>query len=492
MPETLIRTASETSAAAPGADATTIALMKQTFARQRLSFAQDAAPPEALRRERIDRAIGLLADHQHALAAALDEDFGGRAHEQTIMLDVYAAIEQLKYCRRHLRRWMEPERRRANFPGSLLGARAEIQYQPKGVVANICTWNFPVHIAFAPLAAMLAAGNRVIIKLSELTPLTAELCRRLVSEVFDETEVAVFPGGPAVGAALAELPLDHILFTGSPRVGKLIMMAAASNLTPITLELGGKSPVIVGSDADLSLAAYRIAWAKLLNSGQICVTADYAMVHEGSVLAFAEKFRHAVAKLYPTLRDNPDYTSMISEEHRRRVLGYVDEARRRGAEVIEINPAKENLAAQRTRKIVPTIIIDPPDDSRIMQEEIFGPVLPIKTYRSQSDVISYLNDRPRPLALYFFGKRAEADRLIGSTISGGVAVNDLIVHVLEANLPFGGSGHSGMGHYHAEFGFRTFSHAKAIYRGTRADPMAVLRPPYGKWTRRALGFLARR
>lgn len=480
------------SADAPESDAAAIAHMKTTFARQHESFTQEGPPTEAVRRDRIERAIGLLVDHQHDLAATLDEDFRGRAHEQTRMLDVYAAIEQLKYARRHLRRWMKPERRRANFPGNLVGARAEIHYQPKGVIANICTWNFPVHIAFAPLAAMLAAGNRVIIKLPELTPRTGELCRRLIAQTFDAAEVAAFVGGPAVGAALAELPVDHILFTGSPRIGKLVMLAAAQNLTPVTLELGGKSPVIIGAEADLSLAAYRIAWAKLLNSGQICVTADYAMVPKERVETFTQEYQRAVAKLYPTLRDNPDYTSMISAAHQQRVLAYVEEAKRRGAEVIEVNPAGEDFAGQRGRKIVPALVIDPPDDCRIMQEEIFGPVLPIRTYRTPSEVITYVNERPRPLALYYFGNRSEADRLLLSTISGGAAINDLILHALEANLPFGGSGNSGIGNYHAEFGFKTFSHAKAVYRGTRADPMAVLRPPYGKWTRRALDLLARR
>jgi coniferyl-aldehyde dehydrogenase len=466
--------------------------MIAAFGRQRASFVRDGPPSEVVRRDRIDRVIGLLVDHQHGLCAALDEDFSGRAHEQSRLLDVYAALEQLKYCRRHLRAWMRPERRRANFPGNLLGARAEVHYQPKGVVANICPWNFPVHAGFGPLAAMLAAGNRVIIKLSEFTPRTAELCQRLVAKTFDETEVAVFFGGPTVGEALIELPFDHIFFTGSPRVGKLVMAAAAKNLTPVTLELGGKSPAIVAEDADFALAAYRIAWAKLQNSGQICVTADYAMLPEGRVRAFVDEFKRAVAKLYSTLRDNPDYTAMITDAHRQRVLGYLDEARGRGAEVIEVNPANEDFSDQRSRKIVPALVIDPPDDCRIMQEEIFGPVLPIKTYRTLDHAVAYVNARPRPLALYYFGARTGADRVLASTISGGAAVNDLAVQVLEENLPFGGSGNSGMGNYHAEFGFKTFSHAKAVYWGTRADPLAVLRPPYGRWTRKTLDLLIRR
>ena len=482
----------EMSAGSPSLDDVIIERLTNTFARQREAFLRDGPPSEPVRRDRIDRAIGLLVDHQQELASALHEDFSGRAYEQTAILDVFAAIEQLKYCRGNLRRWMRPERRRANFPGNLLGARAEIHHQPKGVVANICAWNFPVHIAFGPLAPMLAAGNRVIIKLPELTPRTAELCCRLIASTFDETEVAGFAGGSAVGVALVELPFDHILFTGSPQTGKLIMAAAARNLTPVTLELGGKSPAIVGVGADLALAAYRIAWGKLLNSGQICVSPDYVMVAVQQLRQFVDEYRSAVAKLYPTLRDNPDYTSMISAAHQQRVLSYLDEARRRGAEIIDINPANEDFSAQSSRKIVPALVIDPPDDCRLMQEEIFGPVLPVRTYRTQEEVIAYLNVRPRPLALYYFGDQASATRILKSTISGGVAINDVLVHALEPNLPFGGSGNSGMGSYHGEFGFATFSHAKSVYQGTRLDPMAVLRPPYGKWTRRALDVVIRR
>jgi len=474
------------------ADAATIVNLKKVFAGQRAAFLRDGTPPAKLRIDRIDRAIGLLVDNQKAICNAISEDFGCRAYEQSMLLDVFVAIEHLKYCRKHLRQWMKPERRSANLPFNLLGARAEIHYQPKGVVANIGPWNFPVLAAFSPLAPMLAAGNRAILKVSELTPRTAELCRALIEKAFDATEVACFYGGPEVGAALATLPFDHIFFTGSPRVGKLVMKAAADNLTPVTLELGGKSPVIVANDADLGLAAYRMAWGKLLNSGQICVTADYALVPEQMLRPFIAEFERAVARLYPTLRDNPDYTAMISDHHRQRVLGYLDDARSRGVEVIEVNPAGEDFALATTRKIAPALVINPGDDCRVMQEEIFGPVLPIKTYRKLDEALSYINARPRPLALYFFGGKQQANHVLASTISGGASINDVAVHVLQDNIPFGGTGNSGMGNYHAEFGFQTFSHARGVYRGVRADPLAVLRPPYTKRTGRLLAFLARR
>src|SRR6266700_2092734 len=302
------------------ADAATIVNLKDVFAGQRAAFLRDGTPTAKVRIDRIDRAIGLLVDHQKAICDAISEDFGCRAYEQSMLLDVFVAIEHLKHSRKHLRQWMRPNRRAANFPLNLLGARAEIHYQPQGVVANIGPWNFPVLAAFSPLAPMLAAGNRVIVKVSELTPCTAALCRALIEKAFDSTEVACFYGGPDVGAAFAALPFDHIFFTGSPRVGKLVMKSAADNLTPVTLELGGKSPVIVADDADLSQAAYRIAWGKLLNSGQICVTADYALVPEDRLRPFVTEFERAVARLYPTLRDNPDYTAMISAHHRQRVL----------------------------------------------------------------------------------------------------------------------------------------------------------------------------
>jgi coniferyl-aldehyde dehydrogenase len=482
----------ETGIEAMNLDASAIERLKQVFATQRAAFLREAAPTAEVRIDRIDRAIGLLVDNKRAICEAVSEDFSNRAPEQTMLLDVYGSIEQLKYCRKHLRQWMKPARRRANFPFNVLGAGAEIRYQPKGVIANIGPWNFPVLAAFSPLAPMLAAGNRVILKVSELTPRTAELCQTMIAKAYDPAEVACFYGGPDLGAAFTSLPFDHIFFTGSPRVGKLVMKAAADNLTPVTLELGGKSPVIVADDADLELAAYRIAWGKLMNSGQICVTADYALVPEAMLRPFIAAIERAVARLYPTLRDNADYTAMISNHHRDRVLGYIADARTKGAEVIEINPAREDFTQATTRKIAPTLVIDPSDDCNVMQEEIFGPVLPIKTYRAIDEALSYVNARARPLALYFFGGRKQADHVLSSTISGGASVNDVAVHVLQENLPFGGSGNSGMGSYHAEFGFQAFSHARAVYRGIRIDPLAIMRPPFSNRTRRLLAFLTRR
>ena len=309
------------------------------------------------------------------------------------------------------------------------------------------------------------------------------------------SELAAFQGGPEIGAAFAALPFDHLFFTGSPAVAKKVMRAAAENLTPVTLELGGKSPAIVAASADLAHAARRIAWAKLLNSGQACLAPDYVFVPEERASAFIAAFQSAVAAMYPTLAANPDYTSMINGPQRQRVQSYVDDARRRGVRVVEVNPADEDFQAQRGHKVMPAILLDPGDDCLAMQNEIFGPLLPVKTYRSIDEVVGYVNAHPRPLALYYFGgDRAESARVLDATTSGGACVNEALVHAMQENLPFGGCGNSGMGAYHGEQGFRTFSHSKSVYSaGPRGiDPLFFMRPPYGRALERALAFLVRK
>jgi coniferyl-aldehyde dehydrogenase len=466
--------------------------MNELFARQRAAFAHERNPSEAVRRDRLDRAIALLSDHRLAWCDAMAADFSCRSRELSLIVDIVGSIDAMRFAKKNLRRWMRPERRGANFPYNLLGARAELHHQPKGVVGNIVPWNFPVGAMFAPMAGALAAGNRVMIKLSELSPNTAALAERLLAEAFDPAEVCSVDGGPEVGAGFAALPFDHIIFTGSTRVGSLVMQAAAANLTPVTLELGGKSPVIVGRGADLRLAARRIVWGKLLNGGQACIAPDYAFVPAEQLDNFVNALRAEIGRQYPTLRDNPDYTSIIGEPHLRRLQACVDEARGAGVKVLEINPAQEDFAQGGQRKFVPTLLIDPGDDLRVMREEIFGPLLPIRTYADIAEAIAHVNARPHPLALYVFGEDAETQQVLSSTTSGGAAVNDTMVHVLQDQLPFGGVGASGMGAYHAEFGFRSFSHARAVFRSVRIDPLALLRPPYGVAARRLLDLMARR
>jgi coniferyl-aldehyde dehydrogenase len=450
--------------------------------RQREAYRDEGEVSAAARRDRLDRAIGMLVDHANAFAEALRRDFGHRSVHQSLFTDIVSAIGPLKFARKHVERWMRPERRRPEMPFGLLGARAWIEHQPLGVVGVISPWNFPVQLTFAPLAGIFAAGNRCMIKPSEYSPETSELMRQLFREAFDETEAAVVTGGPAVGAAFSTLPFDHLLFTGATSVGRHVMRAAAENLVPVTLELGGKSPVIIGASADMQQAADRIMLGKMLNAGQICLAPDYVMLPEKRVDEFVEAAQKSVARLFPTLLDNPDYTSIINQKHFERLTGYLDDARDKGARLVEINPAGEDFRQQPAHKLPPTLILDPDDSMKVMQEEIFGPLMPVKGSGSVDETIEYINARPRPLGLYYFGRDdREQRKVLSRTTSGGVTVNDVVMHVAQEDLPFGGVGPSGMGSYHGRDGFHTFSHRKAIYRQARVDlaRLVGITPPWG-------------
>jgi coniferyl-aldehyde dehydrogenase len=400
-----------------------------------------------------------------------------------------ASIGPLKYARKHVRQWMKPEPRKLDFPFGPLGCRARIEYVPKGVMGILSPWNFPVFLVFLPLSGALAAGNRAMVKPSEHTPATAELLTELIGRTFDETEVVVCTGGPEVGEAFSALPFDHLLFTGGTAIGRLVMRAAADNLVPVTLELGGKSPVVVGRSANLERTAQKVALGKLLNAGQICIAPDYAFVPSEKVEEFVTALEGQVRSLYPSLKDNPEYTSVINENHYARLSAAVDEAKESGAEVREINPADEDLVDDPLRKLIPTVVIEPDDSLQLMQEEIFGPVLPVKGYRSIDEVISYVNERPRPLCLYYFGADAEErSRVLSRTTSGGVTVNDVLIHALIEQLPFGGIGASGMGVYRGIDGFRSFSHPRAVFTSPKLNlwKLMGLQPPYGKALQRTL------
>ncbi len=433
--------------------------------------------------DRIDRAINLLEKHGSRLSEAMAADFGHRSLEQSKLTDIDGAIGPLKHARKHVRKWMRPEKRKTMFPLGILGGRARVEYQPLGVVGCISPWNFPVQLTFAPLAGVFSAGNRTMIKPSEFTPATSELMKEIFSEAYDSSEVAVFTGGPEIGSAFAALPFDHLLFTGATSIAKHVMRAAADNLVPLTLELGGKSPVVVGESADMELTAQNVMAGKTMNAGQICLAPDYVFVPEDKTDQFVEAAKSSVARMYPHIKDNPDYTSIINERHYERLTGYIEDARSRGAEVVEINPANEDFSQQQHYRIPPTLILNPSDDMKVMQEEIFGPVLPIKNYRHIDETLDYINRHDRPLGLYYFGQDAAEERkVLDHTTSGGVTVNDVIMHIAQEDLPFGGVGPSGMGSYHGYDGFRTFSHAKAIYRQTRliSKLAATMRPPYRK------------
>lgn len=447
---------------------------------KRANFAK-GAPTAHARKDRLNRAISLLLAHQDDFVAALSDDFGARSPDMSRLTDIAGAIGPLKYARDNLEAWMRPQKRKVSpAPLAVLGGKAEVRCQPKGVVGVMTPWNFPVQLSFDAIAGAFAAGNRVMLKPSEFTPATSALMARTLDLFFDEEEIAVIQGGPEVGAAFAALPFDHLIFTGATSVGRHVMRAAAENLTPVTLELGGKSPVVIGKDADIAKTAARVMAGKTMNAGQICLAPDYVLAPKESVDGFVGAAKASVAKMYPTIKDNPDYTAMIAQRHFDRVRSYIADARAKGAEVIEINPAGEDFSQQEHRKIPPTLILNATDDMSVMQEEIFGPVLPIRSYDSFDGAIAEINTRPRPLAAYYFGEdEAESEALITRTTSGGVTINDVIFHFTMDDLPFGGVGPSGMGAYHGKRGFQEFSHEKAIYRQIKPDLLAMMRPPYG-------------
>ena len=456
--------------------------MLETLELQRKAFRAEGFPEYGTRIDRIDRCIALLVDNQKAICDALSADYGCRSPYITRMAEIMTSVGNLKHVRKKLKSWMKPERRSAPVPMNLFGARALVYHQPKGVVGNMTPWNIPVGMVFSPMADILGAGNRVMIKPSEFTPQTSALTRELINRYFDRSEIAVLTGGPEVGAAFASLPFDHLLFTGATSIGRMVMRAAAENLTPVTLELGGKSPVIVSASADIEEAAGKIVTGKGQNAGQLCVAPDYAFVPESRLEVFLESCRKNFVAQYPTTVLNPDYNAMINARHYDRVLGYIEEARAAGARIIELNPGREDFTDRAQHKIPLHIVVNPDDALKVMQEEIFGPVLVVKTYRDVGDCIAYVNARARPLALYWFGKdEAERERVLRETISGGVSVNNVMMHFACDDLPFGGVGGSGMGHYHGRDGFRTFSHAKGVFRDGRLNlsKLAGTLPPFG-------------
>ncbi|TXS93959.1 coniferyl aldehyde dehydrogenase [Parahaliea maris] len=466
------------------------AQMQAVLEAQRASYIAEGKVAAETRIDRLERGIDVLLRYQDRVIEALNADFSCRAREVTLLTDVAASITPMKHAKKHLRKWMKGERRPTMFPLNLLGGRSRIEYQPLGVVGVISPWNFPVNLTFGPLAGILAAGNRAMIKPSEFTPATSEVMAEMVGEAWDESEVAIFTGGPEVGVAFSGLAFDHLLFTGATSVARHIMAAASRNLVPVTLELGGKSPVIISRSADLEQALSRVMLGKTLNAGQICLAPDYLLVPEEKLHEVIEAAQKAVATMYPKLLDNPQYTSVVNERHYERLQGYLSEAEERGVKVIPLNPGNEDFADQQgTRKIPPTLVPEPADDLKVMQEEIFGPLLPIRTYRDFEETIAFVNANPRPLAAYYFGQdAAEEDAVLSRTTSGGACVNDVIMHIMQEELPFGGVGPSGMGAYHGHEGFKTFSHAKSIYKQANANvaKLGGMLPPYNKATEKTI------
>ena len=467
----------------------TVDAMQSLLQRQREAFV--AARPEPLdaRKDRIKRAIALLVDHKDDFAKAMSADFGNRSMEQSLITDVAASVGFGHYCLKNLDHWAKPDKRKARFPMGLLGAGAEVRYEPKGVVGILSAWNFPIVLSLGPLMQVLAAGNRAMIKPSEYTERTSQLTAELIDKAFAPEEVAVALGGPDIAAAFSGLPFDHILFTGSTATGRKVMQAAAGNLTPVTLELGGKSPTIIGRSADVSQAGDRIAMGKMMNAGQICLAPDYLFVPEETEGEVIEAIQNSAMRMYPSLIENDDYASIINDAQFDRLSEVIEDAREKGARITQVNPANEDFEASNTRKMPLRILQNVTEDMKVMQEEIFGPVLPVKTYRQIDEAIDYVNANDRPLGLYYFGSdKEERDAVLSRTISGGVTVNDVMMHVSMDDLPFGGVGASGIGSYHGPEGFREFSHARSVFMQTGLDlaKFAGMTPPYNERTRKTV------
>ena len=464
-----------------------VSFLAGLLARQKAAATRDMIPDLKVRDERLRKLDAMVETHADRFCDLISQDFGHRPATVSQVGDVVMVRSALRYARKHLGAWMKT--RRVGTSVAVMPGTCRIIRQPLGVIGIIGAWNYPLQLTLSPLVGALAAGNRAMLKPSELTPLFAEALRQAVAETFAADEVTVVTGGPAVGQAFAALPFDHLIFTGSTRTGRLVAEAAARNLTPVTLELGGKSPVIVDRSADLAKTADRVAFGKLFNAGQSCIAPDYALVPRPMVEPFVAALRQAIAKQYPTIAANPDYTSIINDAHFSRVTGLVDDAKAHGASAVEIGSAEGGGA----RTIAPTLLLGATDDMAVMREEIFGPVLPILAYDTIADAIGFVNARARPLSLYWFGTDAtHRDKVLRETMAGGVSINDTMMHVVQEGLPFGGVGPSGMGHYHGEYGFRQLSKEKPVFHQSRRLSSAnMLNPPYTGFKRRLVKLLAR-
>jgi coniferyl-aldehyde dehydrogenase len=441
---------------------------KEAFARGSPDFARRMQALAALR-------DGLHV-RQEELVRAVSEDFGGRAHEETLMLELFPLYDQIRHARRHLGRWMRKRSVRSSW--FLRPSRAFYQYQPLGVVGVIGAWNYQLLLTVGPAIDALAAGNHVMIKPSEITPRSAEVIARIVADTFPPEYVTCVTGDAQMASVFSSLPFDHLFFTGSARVGQLVMQAAAANLTPVTLELGGKSPAIVHERYPLPRAVSRIITGKLFNAGQTCVAPDYVLLPAGQEGAFEREARRTVTTVFPRLLDNPDYTRIVSQRHCERLGGLVADASAKGARVVEIM-AEGERATPGSRVIPPTLIFSPTDAMSVMREEIFGPVLPVVPYRTLDEAIAFVNARPRPLALYYFDEDVRRrDEVLARTMSGGVTFNDCMFHLGQHNLPFGGVGPSGMGQYHGLDGFVTFSKKRGVMVQRRWAPTSLFRAPW--------------
>ncbi|MFT3754451.1 MAG: coniferyl aldehyde dehydrogenase [Pseudoxanthomonas sp.] len=456
---------------------TPVAPLEASFGAIKTASLDDGIPRASVRIDRLKRLESILVNHQNAWCKAIDEDFNGRPPIQTRM-EIYGALTGLRHAIKHVAHWMKPEPRPLPLIMRATGAKAEVVFQPMGVVGVVSPWNFPLVLSIGALGSVFSAGNRTMLKPSELAPATSELTKRLLDASFDPLELTTALGGANVGQAFSSLPFDHLLFTGAPSVAKQVMRAAAENLVPVTLELGGKCPVVIGLEADWDLAVDRVMWGKIQNAGQICLAPDYVLVPRGREQEFIRRAKEKMAKWYDAFKDNPDFCAIINEHHFARLQGYIDEARERGTQLEFLGNLAEAQPAG-GRKLAPTIFVQPDEDLRIMQDEVFGPLLSLRSYGNLDEAIAFINARPRPLALYYFGNdRHSIQALKSRTTSGGMTVNDIATHASTESLPLGGVGNSGMGAYHGRDGFLNFSHKKAVLTQRKISLGKMFNPPY--------------
>ena len=465
-----------------------VASLKATLDAQKSAWLADPMPDREQRIQDLKALAKLIGDHQDAIVQAISDDFGNRSSTETLFYEILVVLDGIKDTIKHLKKWMKPQKRKVQH-SMYPGAKNRLIPQPLGVIGVIVPWNFPANLTFAPLTSIFAAGNSAMVKLSDRSTHFARLLKRVIPDYFPETKLSVFEDTQQIGPDFSALPFDHLLFTGSGQTGRAVMRNAADNLTPVTLELGGKSPAVVGDDFSIQTAAERLMYWKLANAGQICTTVDYLFLPENKVDEFVEIAGNLVKQRFPDLQSS-DYTSIIDETSYQRLWATVEDARGKGATVINLAPGGEGDG--KLRKFPPHILLNVNEDMQIMQRETFGPLLPIMTYRNKEDVARYINSHDRPLALYPYTKNAELrDYLINNVMSGGVSVNNCLLHVGQHDMPFGGVGASGMGHYHGYEGFITFSKLRPVYYQGPIDALKMFMPPYNNMTRRILNLLIR-
>ena len=450
--------------------------LRQLFSQQQAAFAEDPMPSLETRRRHLLTLRGLLLKHREAITAAIHADFTARSATETLIAEIISPAEQITYVLKRLKGWMRPSRRRVGL--QFQPARALVMYQPLGVVGIMVPFNYPVNLAIEPLIAALAAGNRALIKMSEFTPRTAEVLTEMLREGFPENHVAVITGEADVASAFSELPFDHLLFTGSSRVGRQVMRAAAHHLTPVTLELGGKSPVIIADDIPLADIIERLVFAKSFNAGQTCVAPDYLLVPREKMDALLDAYVETFQRLYPTLNNNPDVTSIIHQRHYQRLEDWLRDAGEKGAVIRKVS---DESITDGSFRMVTHLLTNVTDDMTVMREELFGPILPVIPYDSMEEALEFVRRRPRPLALYLFSyDKSLQQRVMARTHAGSMAINEAMLQVGIDDLPFGGIGPSGMGQYHAHEGFLTMSKAKPVLIKGRLNSMKLMYPPYGR------------